>query len=123
MSKSKTDKKVNRLVRNINKQLKDDVFGDRFWVRQMQKAKVDGMEYYLYEMKDRLEPNRDSIIAEGWIWGSSHFFVSSIYEAMNDFIVRSSFWSKYYDDSSRYDYDLDFYAHLFYHYHTKEIDK
>ena len=109
MSKSKTDKKVNRLVRNINKQLKADVFGDRFWVRQMQKAKVDGMEYYLYEMKDRLEPNRDSIIAEGWIWGGSHFFVSSIYEAMNDFIVKSDFWSKYngsyYDKENDDDYD------------------
>lgn len=119
MSKSKTDKKVNRLVRNINKQLKADVFRDRFWVRQMQKAKVDGMEYYLYEMKDRLEPNRDSIIAEGWIWGGSHFFVSSIYEAMNDFIVKSDFWSKY--NGSYYDKENDDYAQEFYHYHSKGV--
>lgn len=119
MSKSKTDKRVNRLVRNINKQLKADVFGDRFWVRQIQKAKVDGMEYYLYEMKDRLEPNRDSIIAEGWIWGGSHFFVSSIYEAMNDFIVKSDFWSKY--NESYYDKENDDYAQEFYHYHSKGV--
>ena len=119
MSKSKTDKKVNRLVRNINKQLKADVFGDRFWVRQMQKAKVDGMEYYLYEMKDKLEPNRDSIIAEGWIWGGSHFFVSSIYEAMNDFRVKSDFWSKY--NGSYYDKKNDDYAQEFYHYHSKGV--
>ena len=119
MSKSKTDKKVNRLVRNINKQLKADVFGDRFWVRQMQKAKVDGMEYYLYEMKDRLEPNRDSIIAEGWIWGGSQFLTSHFYEAINDFIVKSDFWSKY--NGSNYSFEDDDYAQEFYHYHSKGV--
>ena len=77
------------------------------------------MEYYLYEMKDRLEPNRDSIIAEGWIWGGSHFFVSSIYEAMNDFIVKSDFWSKY--NGSYYDRENDDYAQEFYHYHSKGV--
>lgn len=122
MSKTNLDKKVNRTVKAMNKTLKADVFGDRFWFRQVQKQKTeDGMQYYLYEMRDRLEPNRDSIVTEGWIWGESRFFVSNLWEAMNDFIVKSSFWSIYYNDSSRYDYDLDNYAHPFYHYHSKDL--
>ena len=122
--KTKVDKKVNKIVKSINRQLKQDVFKDRFWIRQVQKQKNEyGMQFYLFEMRDRLEPNRNSIIAQGWIWGENRFLVSGLYEAINDFIIRSSFWSKYYNDSSRYNYDLDFYAHSFYHYHTKEIDK
>ena len=48
MSKTKTDKKVNRKVKEFNKALKKDVFKDRFWVRQYQKTKCDGLNYYLY---------------------------------------------------------------------------
>lgn len=118
MSKTKIDRKVNKIVKAMNENLKADVFKDRFWFKQIQKAKNScGMEYYLYELRDRLEPNRNSIISEGWMWGESPFFENHLWEAMNDFIVKSSFWSIYYNDSSRYDYDLDNYAHPSYPYH------
>lgn len=119
MAKTNMDKKINRLVRNINKQLKEDVFGDRFWFRQVQKATSDGMQYYMYEMRDRLEPNRNSLVSHGWIWGGSHFFASELFEAMNDFIVRSDFWANY--NGSPYDPDQDCYAKEFYHYHSTNI--
>ena len=122
MSKTKVDKKVNRLVKRINKQLKDDVFGDRFWIRQIQKSRTeDGTQYYLYEMRDRLEPNRNSLVSQGWIRGEDFFLPAHFYEAINDFIVRSSFWSIYHNDPERYSLDMDYYAHEFYHYHSKNI--
>ena len=122
MSKTKVDKKVNRLVKRINKQLKKDVFKDRFWIRQIQKSKTeDGTQYYLYEMRDRLEPNRNSLVPYGWMRGDDLFLASHFYEAINDFIVRSSFWSIYFNDSERYNLDEDYYAHEFYHYHSKNI--
>ena len=65
--KSSTDKKVNRIVRKFNKSLKKDVFNGRFWVRQYQKARADGLYYYLYELKDREDPSRDTVI-RNWIW-------------------------------------------------------
>ena len=118
MSKTKIDRKVNKIVKAMNENLKADVFKDRFWFKQIQKAKNScGMEYYLYELCDRLEPNRNSVISRGWIWGETPFFESHLWEEMNDFIVKSSFCSIYYNDSSRYDYDLDNYAHPFYPYH------
>ena len=65
--KSSTDKKMNRIVKELNKSLKKDVFNGRFWVRQYQKARVDGLCYYLYELKDREDPSRDKVI-RNWIW-------------------------------------------------------
>ena len=67
MSKTKTDKRVNKIVRQINKKLKEDVFGDRFSLHQLKKARGEcSSQYYLYEMRDQLEPNRNYIIP--WIW-------------------------------------------------------
>ena len=91
MSKTRTDKKVNRKVREFNKSLKEDVFKDRFWVRQYQKAQLDGVSYYLYELIDELEPERNRIIRE-WIRGESDFFMHRIFEEMSDFIIKSDFW-------------------------------
>lgn len=121
MAKTKEDKRINKMVRNINKALAQDVFGDRFWIRQVRKTKgEDGLQYYLYEMRDRQEPKRNSLISAGWIWGGSFFLYADFYEAINDFIVRSSFWSQYYNDPDRYSFDMDYYAHDFYHYHTNK---
>lgn len=97
MSKNKTDKKVNKLVKKFNKSLKADVFNGRFWVRQYQKAQVDGMKYYLYELIDELEPERNLLITQ-WLWGDSLFFMDKIWEKMNEFIVKSDFWDLYWRD-------------------------
>lgn len=94
MSKTKTDKKVNRKVREFNRELRNDVFKDRFWVRQYQKAQVDGLSYYLYELVDNEQPERNRVI-RSWILGISPFFMSEIWEGMNDFIIKSDFWEQY----------------------------
>lgn len=113
MSKNKTDKKINRIVKKINKQLQEDVFKDRFWIKQICKQRVDGLNYYLYELKDRLEPERDSVFSKGWLWGDSNFLISDFYNEINNFIVMSDFWSLYYKDPTRYDKDLDEYLWCF----------
>ena len=48
MAKTRTDRKVNRKVKQFNKELREDVFKGRFEVRQLEKTRVDGMQYYLY---------------------------------------------------------------------------
>lgn len=121
MSKTKVDKKINKIVRIINRNLKEDVFGDRFWIRQIKKQKSDGMQYYLYEMIDRKHPERNSLVSHGWLWGESFFLSADFYEAINDFIVRSDFWADYYDDPKRYCAEMDDYAHTHYHYHSRNL--
>lgn len=120
MGKSKEDRRVNKIVQQINKELREDVFKDRFWVRQVAKQKSDdGLTYYLYEMIDNQEPNRNAYVNAGWIWGGSQFLASDIYEAINDFIIRSNFWSEYFNDPERYSFDADYYAHEFYSLRSK----
>ena len=92
--KNKVDKKVNKKVREFNKELKEDVFNGRFWVRQYQKTKYEGNNYYLYELRDRLQPERNKVIYE-WLRGESLFFMNNIWEEMNDFIIKSNFWELY----------------------------
>jgi len=94
MSKSLYDKKVNRNVKRLNRQLLNDVFGDRFWARQVQKSKADGIEYYLYELCDREQPERNELV-HGWLnyWEICSSY--KIWEAMNNFIITSDFWTKY----------------------------
>ena len=110
MSKTKVDKKINRIVKNINKELEQDVFKNRFWIRQVKKSKgEDNMQYYLYELRDRLEPERNSLLRKGWLWGSSTFLRADFFEEVNDFIIKSDFWAKYFNDASRYSESLDVY--------------
>ena len=104
-------KKVNKKIRDFNKELKKDVFKDRFWVRQCKKIKVDGLNFYLYELIDNLEPERNYIIP-GWIWDGSTFFVGKIFENMNDFIVKSDFWAIFYNDKDRYKKEIDNYRRV-----------
>ena len=67
MSKTKTDRRVNKIVRQINKELKEDVFKNRFSLHQLKKVRGEcSSQYYLYEMCDKLEPDRNYIIP--WIW-------------------------------------------------------
>lgn len=114
MAKTKVDKRINKIARRVNGDLKQDLFGDRFWVKQVSKAKgEDGLQYYLYELKDRLEPERDTLFSKGWLWGDSHFLASDFFEEVNDFIVKSDFWAKYWNDESRYNRENDDYLTSF----------
>ena len=92
--KTKNDKKVNRTVRTLNKDLEKDIFGNRFWLRQYRKAKEDGVEYYLYELKDRIDPSRDRL-TRGWLSAFSIITFHELAVEMNDFIVSSNFWENY----------------------------
>ena len=47
MPESKVHKRINKKVREFNKELKEDIFNGRFELRQYQKAKLDDMHYYL----------------------------------------------------------------------------
>ena len=105
MKKTKAEKRVNREVRRINRELRSDVFGDRFQVFQYQKAKADGMSYFLYELRDKEQPARNYIIP-GWL--NEFDFRRKIYEELNDFIVYSNFWSQYHNNDS-YDASNDKY--------------
>lgn len=97
--KSKDAKKVNQVAKRLNKSLRQDVFGSRFWVKQIKKSRGDGMEYFLYQLKDREDPERDRLIP-GWL---NVFDVErKLFWEVNDFIVRSNFWAKYWKDKSRY---------------------
>lgn len=100
MSKSLYDKKVNCNVKKLNRQLLNDVFKDRFWARQVQKSKADGIDYYLYELCDREQPERNELI-RGWLnyWEICSSY--KIWEAMNNFIITSDFWSKYWADKKK----------------------
>lgn len=91
----KIDRKINARVRSLNNQLKQDVFGDRFWVRQKQKIETDGIRYYLYELCDREEPQRNRIIDRGWLTDFSILTFQDLWLEMNSFIVTSDFWTQY----------------------------
>ena len=93
MAKTRTDRKVNRKVKQFNKELREDVFKGRFEVRQLEKTRVDGMQYYLYEVRDNHHPERNRIVP--WEWGDSIFFMNKIWEEMNDLIITSDFWTLY----------------------------
>lgn len=88
------DKRVNRTVKTLNKDLEKDVFGNRFWCRQVAKLKADDVEHYIYELKDRKDPSRDRVI-RGWLSGFEIITFHTLAMEMNDFIVTSNFWEEY----------------------------
>lgn len=102
MSKTKDDRRVNRCIRQFNKQLREDVFGDRFFARQYQKAHVDGLSYYLYELIDRECPERNRVIE--WLWSGEITNSHKVHIEMNDFIITSDFWKKYWEKYPRIKY-------------------
>ena len=62
MAKSKEDKKMNRIAKRFNKELKQDVFNGRFYCRQIKKQRgCDGVMYYLYEVCDAENPSANKI--------------------------------------------------------------
>lgn len=95
MAKSLIDKKVNRVAKKLNRQLQQDVFGDRFKVRQVRKTRgSDGIMYYLYELIDNECPERNYMY-QGWISEFSMLHMNTLWIEMNNFIIHSDFWEKY----------------------------
>ena len=93
MSKTLIDKKVNRVIKKLNKQIKQDVFGNRFEARQLQKSRLNGVTYYMYQLIDNEQPERNTVIP--WETGFAITTFHKIEMEMNNFIVNSDFWSKY----------------------------
>lgn len=87
-------RKVKASVKRLNQSLREDVFGDRFSVRQTGQSVEEGITYYQYEMLDKEQPERNAVI-RGWLtyWDicSSH----KLHMEINDFIIHSDFWTKY----------------------------
>lgn len=94
MKKSLDAKRVNRNVKKLNKQLRADVFGNRFEARQIAKSRTPyGIEYFMYMLIDNEQPERNKIIP--WETAFSIAKFNKIWVEMNDFIVKSDFWEKY----------------------------
>lgn len=91
--KDKADKKVNKIVRTINKQLAADVFKDRFWIRQAKKSRENDIKYYMFELRDRKQPFRNTLI-RGW-FSEFSFLYFDLSKEVNNFIVTSDFWEDY----------------------------
>jgi hypothetical protein len=94
--KTLMDKKVNKVAKALNRQLRQDVFKDRFEVKQYQKQRHDGIDYYLYQLIDNVEPERNQI--QGWLSGVEITLFHKLYIEMNNFIINSSFWKTYRDN-------------------------
>ena len=93
MSKTKDDRLVIKNIKGLNQSLRQDVYGSRFWARQVLKTKQDGIGYYMYELCDRENPDRNKII-QGWLNVFDITIGKKVWIAMNDFIVDSDFWKK-----------------------------
>ena len=87
-------RKVNRRARQLNKQLAQDVFGNRFWVRQVQKQYKNDIHYFQYELRDRLQPERNRLVS-GWLSEFALITFNDLWLEMNDFIITSDFWKTY----------------------------
>lgn len=95
MAKCKEDKKMNRIVKRFNKELREDVFQGRFYCRQIKKQRgCDGIMYYLYEVCDSENPTANKICHWMNIW-EANLWLSPLFQDMNTLIVESDFWSKY----------------------------
>ena len=93
MSKTLEAKKVNRIIKKINRDLQKDVYGDRFYCWQIQKSFGDGIEYFRFKLTDKEQPERDYIT----YWFDTFEICKSnkMFWEINDFIIKSDFWSKY----------------------------
>ena len=87
------DRRVNKNVRKLNKELQNDVFRDRFEARQYKKSRKEGISYYMYLLIDNKHPERNMIVP--WESAFSIYQFNHIWLAMNDFIVSSDFWQTY----------------------------
>ena len=103
-AKDKIRRRVRATVRHINRNLRKDVFGDRFWIEIVEQhikpwPDNSGWEaYFRIAFHDRENPERDYDY-----WFEPHFIIYSglfsggrhMDDDLNNFIVNSDFWEKY----------------------------
>ena len=91
--KTLDDIRVNRTAKKLNRQLEKDVFGDRFYVRQVKKSRKEYATYYMYEFIDREDHSRT--LTSHWMTAFEIYKFNQLSITMNSFIVKSDFWQKY----------------------------
>lgn len=103
-SKRDMKRKVRRTIRKLNKGLREDVFGDRFWleVRNANIVPYDDNSGWNAQFNvvfhDREHPERDydywfdphNVVYSGMFCGGRY-----VDSDLNDFIVNSDFWEKH----------------------------
>lgn len=97
--KTKQDKNLNHICKTLNRQLRHDVFQDRFTVRQIRKdGFVDdhSLHWYIMELCDKKDPSRNKLFHLTNWYGKS--MMCEVYSKMNDFIVESDFWNTFNQD-------------------------
>ena len=96
MSKTNADKKVNRQIKAINRQIQSEgeVFGPRFSVRLLSKhgyPDAHDLHYYCIQFCDADQPQRDYVET----FNQFEILISNkIWRAMNNFIIHSNFWKE-----------------------------
>lgn len=93
--KTISDKKVNRFVKYLNRQIHQDVFEDRFTVKQIRKEGCsDCHDYhiYLYNFEDKKQPNRNY---QKWFREGEIIYSKQLHIEMNNFIITSDFWKTF----------------------------
>ncbi|MCR0316338.1 hypothetical protein MKA27_17585 [[Clostridium] innocuum] len=119
--KTASDKKVNRLVRGFNRQLHEDVFGDRFSLCQIRKsgyADCHVYHIYLYRFIDRKYPSRNY---EKWFSEGEILISKKLYIEMNEFIVSSDFWDTFDKESYFKNKTICPECHTYVNYKVKKI--
>lgn len=103
-SKRKIMRRVNRAVRYLNKNLRKDVFGDRFSIAVVERSVRPWDDHSGWDSRFRIEfrdakyPERNYscwfdyhyVIYSGFFSGGRHVDTD-----LNDFIIRSDFWKNY----------------------------
>lgn len=99
--KTSADKRVNRAMKALNRQLKRDVYGDRFELKMVSKNGASwSRSYHWYEilLKDNERPERNEIV---WLSETDILVGVGLYRKMNDFIVYSDFWPEYWEKKKK----------------------
>ena len=104
--KTRAERKINKAAKHFNRDLKNDIFAGRFYIHQYQKARLNGISWFLYELRDREQPERNCLIP-GWL--TEYDFMRRACFEMNDFIICSDFWSKYNGHPEAYNKENDKY--------------
>ena len=99
----KIKRKMNKQIRALNNQLKNDVFGDRFYCRSVAMnihTFFDGSWYLGYDVEfiDR-KTGETRILHNVSDWSFTHSW--KIFEEMNALIIESDFWDCYINEQMR----------------------
>ena len=93
MNYKKEKRKLNKMIRNINKNLQTDVFKDRFYIKVHRQDKSRNSLCYLCEVVDTKNPIECPFLTNYcWFNKVSEYELKSL---LNHVIVQSDFWRDY----------------------------